>query len=179
MLELPPYRAPSLRTVLRQGWTSMMNFLVTTRVFIIVGASAIWFLTHLPAGALEAGRPTLAAGIGAFLHPLLGPIGLNPELSVSLFYGFIAKEILLGALAVIHHVRRLVLTGHEFEQTAGHMQQPARETSPQHLHLRAGLNAHGMEPLACPRGTQGHGGCDRCRSRQGVCSRLPGLRRWG
>ncbi|MEB3157255.1 MAG: ferrous iron transport protein B [Cyanobacteriota bacterium] len=102
VLELPPYRAPSLRTVLRRGWTSMMNFFVTTRVFIIVGASAIWFLTHLPPGALEAGRPTLAAGIGAFLHPLLGPIGLNPELSVSLFFGFIAKEILLGALAVIH-----------------------------------------------------------------------------
>jgi len=102
VLELPPYRAPSLRTVLRRGWTSMMNFFVTTRVFIIVGATAIWILTHLPPGALEAGRPTLAAGIGAVLHPLLGPIGLNPELSVSLFFGFIAKEILLGALAVIY-----------------------------------------------------------------------------
>ncbi|MEB3317826.1 MAG: ferrous iron transport protein B [Cyanobacteriota bacterium] len=102
VLELPPYRTPSLTTVLRRGWTSMLNFFVTTRVFILVGATAIWFLTHFPPGAMEAGQPTLAEGIGGVLHPLLGPIGLNPELSVSLFFGFIAKEILLGALAVIY-----------------------------------------------------------------------------
>jgi ferrous iron transport protein B len=111
VLELPPYRTPSVRTVLRRGWTSMLNFFVTTRVFIIVGATAIWFLTHVPPGALEAGRPTLAAAIGAFLHPLLGPIGLNPELSVSLFFGFIAKEILLGALAVIYRTSEANLAG--------------------------------------------------------------------
>jgi len=111
VLELPPYRTPSLTTVLRRGWTSMLNFFVTTRVFILVGATAIWFLTHFPPGAMEAGRPTLAAGIGSVLHPLLGPIGLNPELSVSLFFGFIAKEILLGALAVIYRTTEANLAG--------------------------------------------------------------------
>jgi ferrous iron transport protein B len=102
VLELPPYRSPSLKTVVRRGWSAMLNFFVTTRVFIIVGATAIWLLTHLPPGAAEAGTPTVAGWIGAVLHPLLGPIGLNPDLSVSLFFGFIAKEILLGALAVIY-----------------------------------------------------------------------------
>jgi ferrous iron transport protein B len=102
VLELPPYRTPSGMTVLRRGWTSMLNFFVTTRVFILVGATAIWFLTHFPPGAEAAGQPTLAEGIGRLLHPVLGPIGLNSELSVSLFFGFIAKEILLGALAVIY-----------------------------------------------------------------------------
>ena len=111
VLELPPYRTPSLMTVLRRGWTSMLNFFVTTRVFIIVGATAIWFLTHFPPGAVAAGQPTLAEGIGRILHPLLGPIGLNPELSVSLFFGFIAKEILLGALAVIYHTTEANLAG--------------------------------------------------------------------
>jgi len=111
VLELPPYRTPSLTTVLRRGWTSMLNFFVTTRMFILVGATAIWFLTHFPPGAMEAGRPTLAAGIGSALHPLLGPIGLNPELSVSLFFGFIAKEILLGALAVIYRTTEANLAG--------------------------------------------------------------------
>jgi ferrous iron transport protein B len=102
VLELPPYRTPSGMTVLRRGWTSMLNFFVTTRVFILVGATAIWFLTHFPPGAGAAGQPTLAEAIGRLLHPVLGPIGLNSELSVSLFFGFIAKEILLGALAVIY-----------------------------------------------------------------------------
>ena len=102
VLELPPYRAPSLSTILRRGWTSMLNFLVTTRVFIIVGAAAIWLLTNLPPGAAEGSGRTLAGGIGAFFQPLLGPIGMIPELTVSLFFGFIAKEILLGAMAVIY-----------------------------------------------------------------------------
>ncbi len=102
VLELPPYRAPSLITILRRGWTSMLTFMVTTRVFIIVGAAAIWLLTNLPPGATEASGTSLAAGIGRFFQPLLGPIGMNPELTVSLFFGFIAKEILLGAMAVIY-----------------------------------------------------------------------------
>lgn len=111
VLELPPYRTPSLKTVVRRGWSAMLNFFVTTRVFIIAGAAAIWVLTHLPPGAAEAGRQTLAGGIGTFLHPLLGPIGLNPDLSVSLFFGFIAKEILLGALAVIYRTSEAHLAG--------------------------------------------------------------------
>ena len=102
VLELPPYRAPSLITILRRGWTSMLNFMVTTRVFILVGAAAIWLLTNLPPGATEASGTSLAAGIGRLFQPLLGPIGMNPELTVSLFFGFIAKEILLGAMAVIY-----------------------------------------------------------------------------
>lgn len=111
VLELPPYRSPSLRTVGRRGWSAMLNFFVTTRVFIICGAAAIWVLTHLPPGAAEGGRQTLAGVIGTALHPLLGPIGLNPDLSVSLFFGFIAKEILLGALAVIYRTSESHLAG--------------------------------------------------------------------
>ncbi len=102
VLELPPYRAPSLSTILRRGWTSMLNFLVTTRAFILIGAAGIWLLTHLPAGAIQGSGNTLADAIGQFFQPVLGPIGMTSALTVSLFFGFIAKEILLGAMAVIY-----------------------------------------------------------------------------
>lgn len=111
VLELPPYRSPSLATILRRGWTSMLNFLVTTRVFIIVGAAAIWLLTNLPPGAGEGSSRSLAGSIGHLFQPLLGPIGMNPELTVSLFFGFIAKEILLGAMAVIYRTTETDLGG--------------------------------------------------------------------
>jgi ferrous iron transport protein B len=103
ILELPPYRAPSLTTILRRAWIAMLNFLVTTRVFIVVGAAAIWLLTNLPPGAVQGSGQTFADGIGNAFQPLLGPIGMNPALTVSLFFGFIAKEILLGAMAVIYN----------------------------------------------------------------------------
>ncbi|MGL6132690.1 MAG: ferrous iron transport protein B [Prochlorococcaceae cyanobacterium] len=111
ILELPPYRSPSLATILRRGWTSMLNFLVTTRVLIVVGAAAIWLLTNLPPGAVQGSGDTIADAIGAFFQPVLGPIGMNPSLTVSLFFGFIAKEILLGAMAVIYATSETDLGG--------------------------------------------------------------------
>jgi len=111
ILELPPYRSPSVVTILRRGWTATLNFLVTTRVFIVVGAAAIWLLTHLPPGAVQGSGATIADGIGAFFQPVLGPIGMNPALTVSLFFGFIAKEILLGAMAVIYATSETDLGG--------------------------------------------------------------------
>ena len=111
VLELPPYRTPSLRTIVRRGWTQMLNFMVTTRSFIVVGAAAIWLLTNLPPGAVQGSGATLADGIGRLFQPLLAPIGMNPALTVSLFFGFIAKEILLGAMAVIYRTSETDLGG--------------------------------------------------------------------
>ncbi|MCX5955536.1 MAG: ferrous iron transport protein B [Cyanobacteria bacterium] len=102
VLELPPYRKPSLHTMLRRAWREMNNFMVTTRGFIVAGAALVWLLTNLPPQVAGAG-PTFASRIGSVFDPLLAPIGMTPDLTVALFFGFIAKEILLGAMAVIHH----------------------------------------------------------------------------
>jgi ferrous iron transport protein B len=111
VLELPPYRSPSLSTILRRGWTQMVNFMVTTRSFIVLGAAAIWLLTNLPPGAVQGSGATIADWIGGVFQPLLAPIGVNPALTVSLFFGFIAKEILLGAMAVIYKTSETNLGG--------------------------------------------------------------------
>jgi len=111
VLELPPYRTPSPSTILRRGWTQMLNFMATTRSFIVLGAAAIWLLTHLPPGAAAGSGATIADGIGGLFQPLLAPIGMNPALTVSLYFGFIAKEILLGAMAVIYKTSEAGLGG--------------------------------------------------------------------
>jgi ferrous iron transport protein B len=111
VLELPPYRSPSIATIVRRGWTQMVNFMVTTRSFIVLGAAAIWLLTNLPPGAVQGSGATIADWIGGAFQPLLGPIGMNPTLTVSLFFGFIAKEILLGAMAVIYKTSESNLGG--------------------------------------------------------------------
>jgi ferrous iron transport protein B len=111
VLELPPYRRPSLRTMVRRAWGEMLRFLVTTRTFIVVGAALVWLLTNLPPGSAQGTALSFADRIGGLFQPLLGPIGMNPALTVSLFFGFIAKEILLGAMAVIHHTSEAGLGG--------------------------------------------------------------------
>jgi len=103
VLELPPYRKPSLQTMLRRAWREMNNFMVTTRGFIVGGAALVWLLTNLPPQTMAGADPTIASRIGTLFDPLLAPIGMTPDLTVAVIFGFIAKEILLGAMAVINN----------------------------------------------------------------------------
>jgi ferrous iron transport protein B len=109
VLDLPPYRRPSLQTMLRRAWREMSNFMVSTRWFIIGGAALVWLLTNLPSQSVAGAGPSFASRIGTLFDPLLAPIGMTPDLTISLFFGFIAKEILLGAMAVINHTSEVGL----------------------------------------------------------------------
>ena len=102
VIELPPYRMPTLRQVWMRGWVEVKHFLRRATKFIFVGVIAVWLLTHLPAGAAPAGPDTIAGWIGAAMQPVLGPLGIDERLAVALIFGFVAKEIVIGALAVIY-----------------------------------------------------------------------------
>ncbi|HEX5628228.1 MAG TPA: ferrous iron transport protein B [Usitatibacteraceae bacterium] len=102
VIELPPYRLPTLRQVWLRGWTEVKHFLQRATRFIFVGVIAVWLLTHLPAGAAPAGPDTIAGWIGSALQPVLGPLGIDEKLAVALIFGFVAKEVVIGAFAVIY-----------------------------------------------------------------------------
>jgi len=70
--------------------------------FIIVGVVCVWLLTHIPPSAPPASSATWAGIIGHALAPVMQPIGIDPLLTIALIFGFIAKEILIGSLAVIY-----------------------------------------------------------------------------
>jgi len=102
ILELPPYRLPTIKQVLVRAWCEVKHFWIWSRRFIIFGVVAIWLLTHIPTNVEPASNQTLAGMLGQFLHPIFGAIGIDPQLTVALLFGFIAKEIVLGGLAVIY-----------------------------------------------------------------------------
>jgi ferrous iron transport protein B len=101
VLELPPYRLPTLRQIALRAWHEVRHFLRRATRFIIAGVMLVWLLTHLPAGAVPGGPETFAGMLGRFAEPVLAPIGIDDRLTVALIFGFVAKEILIGALAVI------------------------------------------------------------------------------
>jgi len=101
-LELPPYRVPTLRSLFAQGWQSSRHFLESAGVFILGGVLLIWLLTHFPFDVAPAGPATLAGQLATFLAPVFAPLGIDAILSVALLFGFVAKEIVLGGLAVIY-----------------------------------------------------------------------------
>jgi ferrous iron transport protein B len=49
--------------------------------------------------------------IGGALHPFFAPVGINEQLTIALIFGFIAKEIVIGALAVIYSLSGDALSG--------------------------------------------------------------------
>ncbi|NWG87782.1 MAG: ferrous iron transport protein B [Hydrogenophilaceae bacterium] len=102
MLELPPYRLPTPRFLLLEGWRSAGQFLRAASGFIVVGVVLVWFLTHYPFDALPASADTLAGRLADLAAPVLAPLGLDSLLSIALIFGFVAKEIVIGALAVIY-----------------------------------------------------------------------------
>lgn len=102
VLELPPYRFPTIKQMWLRAWGEIRHFLKWSNRFIIFGVVAIWLLNNLPFGVPAASSQTLSGMIGQATQPLLAPIGINAQLAVALIFGFIAKEIVLGGLAVIY-----------------------------------------------------------------------------
>ncbi len=102
ILELPPYRLPTWRQILLSAWQEIRHFLQRATSFIVLGVVMVWLLTHLPVDAVPASAETLAGKIGVFFQPLLTPIGIDTQLAIALIFGFVAKEIVVGSLAVIY-----------------------------------------------------------------------------
>ncbi|MFA7280304.1 MAG: ferrous iron transport protein B [Sterolibacterium sp.] len=102
VVELPPWRVPTLRQVVMRGWLEVRHFLSRATRFIVLGVIAIWLLTNLPLGAVPGGMDTYAGQLGALFAPVLAPIGIDEKLAVALMFGFVAKEVMIGAFAVIY-----------------------------------------------------------------------------
>ncbi len=111
VLELPPYRFPTGRQMWLRGWHEVTHFLQRASKFIIAGVVLVWLLTHLPPTAAPASADTLAGWAGALLHPLFAPLGINEQLTIALIFGFVAKEIVIGSLAVIYGLSGDALSG--------------------------------------------------------------------
>lgn len=102
ILEIPPFRLPTLRMLWLRGWQEVRHFLRRATRMILAGVVLVWLLTHLPWGVAVAGTDSFAGMLGTLFQPVLAPLGIDPRLTVALIFGFVAKEIVVGALAVIY-----------------------------------------------------------------------------
>jgi ferrous iron transport protein B len=102
VLELPPYRFPTLRQIGLRAWHEVGHFLRRATKFIVGGVILIWLLTNLPTGVVPGGPDTFAGMLGRLFQPVLSPLGIDDRLTVALIFGFVAKEVVIGAFAVIY-----------------------------------------------------------------------------
>ncbi len=117
VLELPPYRWPTFRQVILRSWIEVRDFLTRASGFILVGCIAVWMVTNLPPGATQ--LDSIGGQMGQWLQPVMAPLGIDPKLTLALIFGFVAKEVVVGALAVIYGLGGLGLNDVTFQHTLG------------------------------------------------------------
>jgi len=102
VMELPPYRLPSLKTVTRITWVQVKSFLNRAGTLIFAASVAIWVLLNAPPG-LKNPSDSAAAYIGKAITPVFRPIGINDwRISTSLIPAFLAREIVLSSMGTIY-----------------------------------------------------------------------------
>lgn len=102
IMELPPYRLPSLRNLLIHTWEKGKHFLIKAGTYILAVSVLVWFLLNLPWG-VEHKRDSYLGQTGAAIAPVFEPLGFgNWEAASSLITGIIAKEIVVGTMGEIY-----------------------------------------------------------------------------
>ncbi|MDR1664383.1 MAG: ferrous iron transport protein B [Clostridiales bacterium] len=104
VMELPNYRFPSVKTVLLLMWDKAKDFIIRAFTIIFAATVVIWFLQTFDArfNVVTDSADSILAAIGRSVSVLLAPVGFADwRVSTSLITGFMAKEAVIGSLAVL------------------------------------------------------------------------------
>jgi Fe2+ transport system protein B len=111
VMELPPYRVPTLKGTLIHMWERGSIFIRKAGTIIFATVVLIWVLSSLPWGVEYASQESILGHIGSFVAPIFSPAGFgNWEAAVALIFGILAKEVVVGTLGVIYSVEGAGLT---------------------------------------------------------------------
>jgi len=106
VMELPPYRAPTLRALVTHVWERAWLYLRRAGTIILAFSVLMWLLCNLPqppAGSHENRLTYSVAGrLGRAIEPALRPAGLDWKMGVGLIAGLAAKEIVVSTLGTVY-----------------------------------------------------------------------------
>jgi len=100
VLELPPYRIPSLRPLLRNCWNRSKHFVTKAGKIIFAVTVGVWVLGYFPNFGADLGTSWLGY-LGHVIEPLFAPLGLDWRYGVAILSSFLAREVFVGTLGTI------------------------------------------------------------------------------
>lgn len=102
VLELPPYRMPTLRGLTTHMWRHSEEFVRKAATVILVASVVVWALLNLPRGVADTADSLFGRAAG-LIAPLFAPLGFgNWEAAGSLATGLVAKEVVVSSMSVIY-----------------------------------------------------------------------------
>ena len=114
VMELPPYRVPTLKATLHHMWDKGEQYLRKMGGVILVASIVIWLLSYFPRNLeksneemtrqeiVEQQQNSFLAQIGHFIEPVVEPLGFNWKVSIAILSGTSAKEIVVSTLGVLY-----------------------------------------------------------------------------
>jgi ferrous iron transport protein B len=104
MLEMPPYRLPTLRSLGLRLVDRSKVFLRRAGTVILAVSVVLWILAHLP---LHNGKPpeiadSFAGMIGHAVEPVIKPLGFNWKIGIGLISSLAAREVIVSTLGTIY-----------------------------------------------------------------------------
>jgi ferrous iron transport protein B len=104
IIELPEYKIPEFRTVMKNTWDKGKGFLAKAGTIIFAMTVLIWLLQSFNfSGKVDDINQSFLYNIGNFLAPIFAPLGFgNWQASVSLLTGVLAKETVVSTMTVIY-----------------------------------------------------------------------------
>ncbi|WP_353852875.1 ferrous iron transport protein B [Dehalobacter restrictus] len=103
VMELPPYRLPTLKSLIRHMWEKTESFVRKAGTVILGIVVLIWILSVFPVGVEPGSTESLLGKLGAVIAPVLSPAGFGSwQASVALLVGIGAKEAIIAAFGLVY-----------------------------------------------------------------------------
>lgn len=107
VMELPPYRIPTAKSIFRHTWEKGKQYLQKMSGIILVCSMAIWFLGYFPNHdaydtVQEQQEHSFIGYIGKSIEPVLKPLGFDWRMGVGIVAGVGAKELVVSTLGVMY-----------------------------------------------------------------------------
>lgn len=107
VMELPPYRMPTAKVVLRHTWEKGKQYLKKMGGIIMVASIIIWFLGYYPnhdayATQAEQQENSYIGQLGKAIEPALEPLGFDWKMGIGILSGVGAKELIVSTLSVLY-----------------------------------------------------------------------------
>jgi len=107
VMELPPYRWPTLRNIGMYTWGKSVQYLQKMGTIILVASILIWALGYFPRDT-QAGdeasqlEQSYIGRLGHIVEPVIQPLGYDWKVGVSILTGMAAKEIVVSSMGVLY-----------------------------------------------------------------------------
>lgn len=110
VMELPPYRMPTLKNTTVHMWGKAGQYLKKMSTLILFASILIWALGYYPnynsknLTPSEHMEQSYIGEIGHMVEPVMRPLGFDWKMSVSIITGLAAKEIVVSSMGILYNV---------------------------------------------------------------------------